>query len=108
MRHPEYLFLLEEAHYLWEQALAAEADGDEFVPSESFVPLGKLEAKARIVRPGHGKDPMLVLLLRKCDNALADSTARAFFEKTYTKAGVSKDKEHVFVSTHIPPRRRPR
>lgn len=107
MQHHEYLFLLEEAHYLWEQTLAAEADGDEFVASETFVELGKLSAKARIVRPGPGRDPVLVLLLRRCDNAAADSTAKTFFEKTYAKAGVSADGDHVYVSHHIPPRLRP-
>ena len=107
MRHHEYLFLLEEAHYLWEQTLAAELDGDEFVASETFIKLAKLEAKARIVRPGPGRDPVLVLVLRGCDNAAAESTARAFFEKTYDKAGVSPSGEHVFVSPHVPPRLRP-
>jgi hypothetical protein len=107
MRHHEYLFLLEEAHYLWEQALAAEADGDEFVPSESFIPLDKLEAKARIIRPGPGKEPMLVLLIRGCAPALADSTAKVFFSEAFDKAGISRDGEHIYVSSVIPPRLRP-
>ena len=108
MRHYEYIFLLEEAHYLWEASLAAEADGDTFTPLETFTDLvdgGK--AKARIVRFPQVANPLLVLVLKGVSSGAADDIAKVFFPKTFDKAGATCEGEYVFCSSHIPPKLRP-
>jgi hypothetical protein len=104
MKHEQYLYLLEEAHFIREQELAAKADGDIFVPSEAFTSLGQVKAKARIVQPSNDRPTLLVLLIRAPTSELADSTAKIFFEKQFSKAGVSDEGDHVYVSSHVPER----
>lgn len=108
MKHFEQMFLLEEARYLWDQSLAAEEDGDVFVPSETFVELSNHAfAKARIVRPEPGQEPVLALIIRGLDDAAAVVAANGFYEKGFELSFKIRDKEWGFVSKHVPPRLRP-
>lgn len=107
MRHFEKLFLVEEAWFLWDQVLDAEKDGDEFVPSETFVELSDdKHAKARIVRNLHGV-PMMVLILRGYDEAHAEAVAKGFFDGEYELAFPAVSGDLCFTSKKMPGRLRP-
>jgi len=105
VKHFERMFLLEEAWFLWDETLDAEAEGDEFIPSDTFVELDDHKlAKARIVRSPAG-EPVMALVLRGYDEASARAAANGFFDGAH-ELGFLSGEDWCFVTKNIPTRLR--
>jgi hypothetical protein len=77
VNHPEYMYLIARAHALRDEADEAEAEGDDFLPANHFVPLSMGgAAQARIDRTDEGIKHF-VLTLRGCTDP--DRIAVGFF-----------------------------